>query len=503
MSKKLEKYREHIQVTDGGKFYRLDRELKEEASNYLNYKVLDFEIKVVGGKHRYVIWLKLEKPDGSSITIGQKKSSPKKSHSTNPSSEGTKAPYNFVPLNLHIVQHEAPPSADRFHDGRLTGYITFELTNKTPFFIRGRDYEKRGGGHRWIPGVHFFHAVENQPIVPGSSMRGMIRSLVEIISMSQLKFTDRNTKYKDHSGKPFRYSIGDMIHQIWIDRNGQTVNKEVELWDFASALFGDVDERIQRTTKGRVFFEDAHLISDHDPMDKYATKTLLGPEPKSARMYLKQKKGTATEAHERTSWNTKNGRIRGIKQYWHRDTPESGRQSWVDESRNLDDPTGSTEQDPIVALRANHKFKARIRFENLTEIELGCILAAIDLPEGHFHKLGAAKPLGLGSIHLSEVKAILTKDRKTRYSQMFSNEGWHTADSPIQPARLKEYKEKFVAHIQGTSDRVRSEHEKILKVLYKFLEWGNQDEIWLNRTAYESSNKGKPILPFAKDVQKT
>ncbi len=64
------------------------------------------------------------------------------------------------------------------------------------------------------------------------------------------------------------------------------------------------------------------------------------------------------------------------------------------------------------------KFQGRIRFENLSQAEIGALLFSLDLPGGCYHKLGMGKPLGLGSVKITP--RLFLSDRKKRYENMFS-----------------------------------------------------------------------------------
>ena len=96
---------------------------------------------------------------------------------------------------------------------------------------------------------------------------------------------------------------------------------------------------------------------------------------------------------------------RGHKLYWHQ-WDETRPLGLVKEPNNHDAFLADLESDKpddsqyaiIRPVRAGVVFTGRARFENLTGIELGVLLAALSLPEGCMHKLGMAKPLGLGSV---------------------------------------------------------------------------------------------------------
>jgi CRISPR-associated protein (TIGR03986 family) len=101
------------------------------------------------------------------------------------------APYNFVPLPEKVffpdyqVEHDRPV-------GGLDGEIELEIEGLTPMFIRDgqklADYSRDNGNgdspDRVNPG--FFCDADNKPMIPGSSLRGMVRNLVEILSYSKM-----------------------------------------------------------------------------------------------------------------------------------------------------------------------------------------------------------------------------------------------------------------------------------------------------------------------------
>lgn len=114
------------------------------------------------------------------------------------------APYNFVPLPERAVDvreqwgdkptwteetlDQALPSHNVFLSDRCHGYFDVTLTTESPLYIRGmltRDEAENKEANRNKP--DFFHKGDaNSPIIPGSTLRGMIRSLVEIVTWSKL-----------------------------------------------------------------------------------------------------------------------------------------------------------------------------------------------------------------------------------------------------------------------------------------------------------------------------
>ncbi len=115
------------------------------------------------------------------------------------------APYNFVPLNESVVAVEPFLENDRYHEDRLTGYIDCNLKTLTPVYIRDtytdedikkhNEMERKGGKEKYIVPDFFSPTTNGKPRIPGSSLRGMIRTLVEIVSWSKFGFFEKDRKY--------------------------------------------------------------------------------------------------------------------------------------------------------------------------------------------------------------------------------------------------------------------------------------------------------------------
>lgn len=102
------------------------------------------------------------------------------------------APFNFVPLNEKVffplwaedVSHDIP-----FEDGE-SGVIDITITAKSPIFIR--DHEK----------PEEFCQHNGQYYIPGSSIKGMVRNVLEIMSFAKLnenQYTDNTYAVRDLS----------------------------------------------------------------------------------------------------------------------------------------------------------------------------------------------------------------------------------------------------------------------------------------------------------------
>lgn len=274
--------------------------------------------------------------------------------------------------------------------------------------------------------------------------------------------------------------------------------------DFANAIFGNTFEGENDPDidpiAGRVFFEDAKLVDPNNNclMDEAIPGILLEPKPTSFQLYLEQDSNMKDELKH---YNSGTG-IRGNKFYWHK----SG-EKWEYRYHNLDNSNKNITQKEIQPVKPNTEFKFRIRYENLSEIELGALLFALKLPEGCAHKLGMGKPYGLGSVKLTPELHI--SDRNRRYSTLFSSDGWELAIFKQKDKMLKETVSAFEEYIledMSTSDKgkasslwetSRLKQLKMLLDVEKGKELERESKIeYMNLKQFED----RSVLPHPEDV---
>lgn len=105
------------------------------------------------------------------------------------------APYNFVSLPDQIVTQKVTDLPDQsvYDKDRLTGYIDCELITESPIYIRaGVNSQQIAAGRQSKDIPDFFYLNDtNKPVIPGSSLRGMLRTLVEIVTYSKVSFVSK------------------------------------------------------------------------------------------------------------------------------------------------------------------------------------------------------------------------------------------------------------------------------------------------------------------------
>lgn len=209
--------------------------------------------------------------------------------------------------------------------------------------------------------------------------------------------------------------------------------------DLAEALFGTVNDghRTRASSaspagahRGRISFDDA-ICRTLDPFlpgpdgGRRYPSILSAPKPTSYQMYLVQPNPLGSDPKRMKehllAWDAKapddgeaplnTTTLRGFKRYWHRGAPpdrdEAPPESEASErfrEGTLFRSAPAKHRDQytrIRPVRAKVEFSGRIRFENLTPVELGALITALDLPATCRHQLGMGKPHGMGTVRIT------------------------------------------------------------------------------------------------------
>lgn len=285
-------------------------------------------------------------------------------------------PYDFVRIDW-----ERPPERHRpvWHHRLVgqggqrlySGHIEVDVTTETPLFIASPlDFKKP---------AQSIQNKRSEYIIPGSSLKGMLRCLVETLGNGCLTLFD---------GK---YERNQVNYERDTPRAFQKCDDNTVLC-IACRTFGMLKDR--SVYLGKVNIGDASVlanqVSRYPPIHLAA---LMEPKPHHRDFYMDVSKR----------------RIAGRKYYFHHSP---------DEEPVTDNKSKYARH--IQPLTRGTKFHFRLDFTNLEEDEFAALLLAITLePEqgqGMRHKIGSGKPLGLGSVHLEPTSMTLV-DYSTRYTQ--------------------------------------------------------------------------------------
>ncbi len=263
---------------------------------------------------------------------------------------------------------------------------------------------------------------------------------------------------------------------------------KMEGLDLAESIFGDTKRA------GRVFFSDARCKDEGDvclSRKPIRLKVLSCPKATYFPNYLVQDKPDNKGALKHYGDFSKTV-IRGHKLYWHKGNVK------------LDDIKGGEGTKPKVSVEARPlkegvRFEFEIRFESLTDVELGALLWALLIPgedgKEYRHKIGMGKPLGMGSVKL-EAELFLSS-RTQRYSRLFHGDGWYLAESHAEPGKYIEAFEEYVLSHMDEKERGEAKSLKDINriaMLLKMLEWpGPSKKVteYMERDEYEE----RRVLP--------
>jgi len=273
-------------------------------------------------------------------------------------------PYDFVRIAWDQPgTRRAAPRGDRF-DG-VSGRVTGTITTLTPFFLPDKKTDNP---------QRFLQNRQHQAVIPGSSLKGLFRSVVETVSGSAFWFASNRDLPPDSLPKAFRPPP-----------NSQHLDAAYRLFGYLNR--GDV-------LAGRVSFDDATCDDPHAG-DAIFTCILSAPKPRHHAWYL-----------------DRHGRVTGRKFYFHHAGPLYTASTW--QPREAINNPQKRQNAYIKPLEAGNSFTFQMSFTGVAPDDLNVLLYALVLEPAMRHKLGYAKPAGLGSVHV-QLTALEFVDHLARY----------------------------------------------------------------------------------------
>lgn len=303
-------------------------------------------------------------------------------------------PYEFVPLP-DTVNGAEPTGHHRIDGERLTGSLQIELVAKRPLQVAAglSDFVQKSPGQESLvllnTCVYRYQSSGQQSphkvyVIPGSSVKGVLRGIVEAITPSCVSVV----------GRPAQQHIG---------RSRRCDNRSRLC--LACRLFGMSSSGARENNhQSQTFYQD--FVADTDAVAVLGTPVLWAPA-----------RGRSLPPRYLIG-----NRLAGRKFYYH-GNPASG-------------------PDERQVLREGTVLKGRIHFINLAGSELGVLLTALGVhPKYPFWlKIGAAKPVGLGSAE-ARIESIILFDRLDSRGRLGGSNRVYKADS----ADLKEFLSSVVS----------------------------------------------------------
>jgi hypothetical protein len=255
-------------------------------------------------------------------------------------------PYDFVPFPKERPDRKKGAGQDKLDARLLSGTLELTLRTLTPVHV-GLGYSDftKAGNQEYLAAlqaskpVREADAVRRRYLIPGSSIKGTVRSLVEAITRSCIRITQGRHRPYIPQGYGGCMSVNDLC--------------------IACRLFGAQDYQ------GHVSFEDA--VAPKGSLVLLGTPLLWTPARGGRGLPPRYLQGN---------------QARGRKFYAHARPPSGA--------------------DPRACIKSDAELPLRIHFLNLSEAELGILLTALGLHPSHPFpiKLGGGKPVGLGSVQV-------------------------------------------------------------------------------------------------------
>ena len=294
-------------------------------------------------------------------------------------------PYDFVPIDWNnSPECHRPLPHDRFSE--ISGKIEGTITAETPVFIFRSPKLNDGSAELFIKNNQGEH------IIPGSSLKGLFRNLVETIGNGCFLLFDK--KYNNKLPRDFQKCNTDNLC-------------------IACRMFGRIPSRGDSSNLhlGSVSFNDAVevKICEHEAV---YTIALMGTKPHHSAFYLAPSK----------QW------IAGRKFYFHQPLGIQTESKKTDFNQH------------ITPIDKGSQFAFSAQFTNLEAIELQTLLYALVLEPDMRHKLGYGKPAGLGSVHFEITKLTLI-DYASRYNT--ANQGVENVEKRRLEAYLSQQTQSF------------------------------------------------------------
>lgn len=291
-----------------------------------------------------------------------------------------RAPFNFVPRSQFVFfpSWSGKVSMDVPFENAQTGKIHLRLTAKTPVFVR------QGQVTNDIPSNEFVHK-ENVYFIPATSIKGMVRSILEIISFGKLGMEgDKEGKYLAHAASSI---------------------------DLAECIFGKVKGD---SLRGRVLFSHAELKT---PVIKTDEEEAYCGQPKASYDPI-YRDGNS---------------LKGWKRY-----PVRSNVSEIPEVAEGNEEYAQH----FIPLAAGSVFECDMRYFNLKREELGALLYAMNFFEGAIYSIGFGKPYGFGQVTIELSGNDEIELLKQEFISLISSQIEGYADS----VQLHELKEMMTLH---------------------------------------------------------
>lgn len=201
------------------------------------------------------------------------------------------APYNFVPLSTSIVKPEWGKQVSHsrpFPDG-ISGCIRYTLTAITPILVGG---ERQGEA----PTTVEFYCKEGKPTIPGSSLRGMIRNVLEIATFSRMSLVDdQRNSLRDLSHNDYKNKLTTTTgsgHKANAKGGWLSFDAKAGKWQITPCEYARVEHDDLARYSGNTWWKEVPRCSADGKYQKWGmTKlaTQFDPQPEASHRHSREK----------------------------------------------------------------------------------------------------------------------------------------------------------------------------------------------------------------------
>lgn len=323
---------------------------------------------------------------------------------TSPREDVDPKPYELISLPTLAPKRDKPAGQDKFKSDRLSGKMALRLTVKTTAFVASGVVAMGGdvsNQTKSIPLIKTAVQSDQKLIVPGSSLKGVVRSTYEAITASCLCKT-----------KADRAAIPDGYREC---------SDKTKLCP-ACQVFGAMN------WQGLIHFADA--VAAEIQFNVGFMPSLHKPHPERQGYYLNKK-------------------VAGRKFYYHAiRAVDKGQQRGI----------------PVLQAGKEYTFTTQVQFANLTQAELGTLAIALgqDSQNPIALKVGGGKPIGMGTMTVEVTEMELIRDRqgwRDRYSS------YHSQPESLAGTQLQQFVQQAIqsAHQQLVQAQQMQELKQVLQ----------------------------------------
>jgi CRISPR-associated protein (TIGR03986 family) len=264
-----------------------------------------------------------------------------------------------------------------------------------------------------------FFPAQNKPIPVDPEVYDLFREQLTDPQKDLLKAYKENGRQRvpvfwlpDEGGEVGQIGLARMFRLHCAHRPKDLARPGREGRDFCELLFGYADD--DGSLRGRVRFGPARPREDSiERTERPFHAIQAGPSASCVSLYLQQGSSGARVSDKGrnlglTNYNSGNPKLRGRKFYWHTRPAEPATEDVSEEMQN-----------DYIPLQSDAEFDFTVRFEGLSEAELGGLLEALEPRENPAepdqrmaHKIGLGKNFGLGSVRVRAGKVFCAQTHR-------------------------------------------------------------------------------------------